>query len=65
MRLCYPAGELQLRRAPWNGAFLDELCAFPLVGHDDQVDALSDAFEPLLANTRGHARVTKLRIVNR
>ena len=59
------SGELRLLRAPWNGAFLDELCAFPLGGHDDQVDALSGAFEELLVNARGHARVTKLRIVNR
>lgn len=57
------AGELLLRRAPWNGAFLDELCAFPLARHDDQVDALSGAFGQLVANTRRRARVTKLRIV--
>jgi predicted phage terminase large subunit-like protein len=57
------AGELRLVRAPWNGAFLDELCAFPFGGHDDQVDALSGAFEQLVANTRQRARVTRLRIV--
>ncbi len=34
------AGELRLVRAAWNGDFLDELCAFPHGGHDDQVDAL-------------------------
>lgn len=38
------AGHLYLVRAEWNDAFLDELCAFPLAGHDDQVDALSGAF---------------------
>ncbi|MEX0741829.1 MAG: phage terminase large subunit, partial [Phycisphaeraceae bacterium] len=42
------AGELRLLRTSWNGAFLDELCAFPLGRHDDQVDALSGAFEQLL-----------------
>jgi len=53
VRLCYPAGELGLRRAPWTGAFLDELCAFPLGDYGDQVDALSGAFEQLLVNARG------------
>jgi len=57
------AGELRFVRAPWNGAFLDELCAFPFGGHDDQVDALSGAFEQLVANTRQHARVSRLRII--
>lgn len=38
------AKHLYLIRADWNDAFLDELCAFPLAGHDDQVDALSGAF---------------------
>ena len=42
------AGHLYLVRAPWNDSFLDELCAFPLVGHDDQVDALSGAFHCLV-----------------
>jgi predicted phage terminase large subunit-like protein len=55
------AGDLRLLRAPWNGAFLDELCAFPLGGHDDQVDALSGAFEQVLVSTRGHARVSTAR----
>jgi len=59
------SGELRLLRAPWNGAFLDELCAFPLGDHDDQVDALSGAFEQLVANARGHARVSQARIVSR
>jgi predicted phage terminase large subunit-like protein len=37
-------GNLYLVRAPWNEAFLDELCLFPSAPHDDQVDALSGAF---------------------
>jgi predicted phage terminase large subunit-like protein len=56
------AGELRLRRAPWNRAFLDELCAFPYGRHDDQVDALAGAAAQLVTNTRTHARVTKARI---
>lgn len=42
------AGHLYLIRADWNDVFLDELCAFPLAGHDDQVDALSGAFACLV-----------------
>lgn len=57
------AGEVRLVRAPWNQPFFDELCAFPFGGHDDQVDALSGAFEQLVANTRQRARVTRARIV--
>ena len=36
-------GNVRLYRGPWVGAFLDEVEAFPLGGHDDQVDALSGA----------------------
>ncbi len=54
------AGELRLLRGPWNRAFLDELCAFPLGGHDDQVDALSGAYGHLTQNgTDGHARIRR------
>lgn len=38
------AGNLALVRAGWNDALHDELEAFPDVEHDDQADALSDAF---------------------
>jgi predicted phage terminase large subunit-like protein len=34
-------GKLFLKRAEWNGAMIDEFCAFPEVEHDDQVDAAS------------------------
>jgi predicted phage terminase large subunit-like protein len=37
-------GALAVVRASWNAAFLDELAAFPVGTHDDQVDALSRAF---------------------
>ncbi|MDR2699295.1 MAG: phage terminase large subunit [Nitrososphaerota archaeon] len=43
----WDAGNFRLLQASWNGAFLDELEAFPLGGHDDQVDALSGAFAQL------------------
>jgi len=37
------AGNVKLKRAPWNRAFVEELALFPR-GHDDQVDAFSRAF---------------------
>ncbi|MEX0991327.1 MAG: phage terminase large subunit [Actinomycetota bacterium] len=46
------AGHLYIKRGDWNDAFLDELCAFPLAGHDDQVDALSGAFACLVAESQ-------------
>ena len=41
------AGNVYLVRGEWNGAFLDELCNFPMGAHDDQVDAAADAFNEL------------------
>jgi len=41
------AGNIKLVQGVWNGIFLDEAEAFPLGGHDDQVDAVSGAFEVL------------------
>ena len=42
----------------WTGEFLDELCAFPQVRHDDQVDALSGAYGELAETAgRGRARI--------
>ncbi len=40
-------GNLHLSRAPWNDGFLEELAAFPHGKKDDQVDALSRAFQIL------------------
>jgi len=45
----WDAGNFRLLQAPWNSAFLDELEAFPLGGHDDQVDATSGAFRQIQA----------------
>jgi predicted phage terminase large subunit-like protein len=41
------AGDIRICRGRWNTAFLDELTAFPLGAHDDQVDALAGAYEHL------------------
>lgn len=38
-------GNLAIVEGPWNVSFLDELSAFPAGSHDDQVDALSRAFD--------------------
>lgn len=37
-------GNVYIVRGVWNHAFIDELCSFPTGDHDDQVDALSGAF---------------------
>lgn len=41
------AARLKLVRGVWNRAFIDELSVFPSGTHDDQVDALSGAYEML------------------
>lgn len=56
------ASNVSLRVAGWNGAYLDEMAAFPDGAHDDQVDATSQALIILggLAQahvTRGRRRV--------
>lgn len=43
------AGNVALLRAPWNGAYINELCGFPQASHDDQVDASSGAFNEVAA----------------
>jgi predicted phage terminase large subunit-like protein len=37
-------GKISLLKAPWNAALQEELASFPSGLHDDQVDALSLAF---------------------
>lgn len=41
------AGDVWICRGTWNTEFLDELTAFPMSAHDDQVDALAGAYEHL------------------
>lgn len=52
-------GNLSMRRAAWNGAFLDELAQFPHGAKDDQVDALSRAFGMFL-EIKPQARFARL-----
>jgi predicted phage terminase large subunit-like protein len=40
-------GRIGMLRASWNAALIDELTAFPNGRHDDQVDALSLAFNQM------------------
>ncbi len=42
-------GKIHLRRGAWNTEFLDELASFPHGRKDDQVDALSRAFNMMTA----------------
>jgi predicted phage terminase large subunit-like protein len=41
------AEKVFMLRGEWNRAFLDELAVFPMGAHDDQVDALSGAYDVL------------------
>jgi predicted phage terminase large subunit-like protein len=46
------AGNVKLVRGPWINDFLDEAELFPNGAHDDQVDAVSGAFEMLTRRIR-------------
>jgi predicted phage terminase large subunit-like protein len=50
------AGNVYLKRARWNGTYIDELIAFPNGTNDDQVDTSSGAFNKL-ALTRDQGQV--------
>jgi len=46
-------GNVDMLRAEWNHKFIDELRVFPFGKHDDQVDALADAFAQSLQSNHG------------
>jgi predicted phage terminase large subunit-like protein len=46
------AGNVMVVRGKWNEAFFTEMENFPEGGHDDQVDAASDAFDELSQKER-------------
>lgn len=46
-------GNVLMLRAEWNDALIGELRVFPNGSHDDQVDALADAFDELNINNFG------------
>jgi predicted phage terminase large subunit-like protein len=58
------AGNLALRRAPWNRALLEELQDFPHGAKDDQADALSRAFA-LLTDAGTPARRANVSLLTR
>ncbi len=41
------AGNVKLVKGAWCAEWLDEICAFPMGAHDDQVDSVSGAFAAL------------------
>ena len=45
------AGNVRMKLARWNEAYIDELTSFPNGKHDDQVDASSGAFLKLTVGT--------------
>lgn len=47
----WESGNVSILKGKWNQEFINELEAFPEGGHDDQVDALSGAFEKLSSVT--------------
>jgi predicted phage terminase large subunit-like protein len=51
------AGNIKLVNGPWISGFLDEFEAFPQGMHDDQVDAVSGAFEQLRHSPAWVARI--------
>jgi predicted phage terminase large subunit-like protein len=52
-------GNVKLVKGPWNRAFLDELCGFPLGKHDDQVDAASLGFNKIARAVQRSTRITR------
>ena len=52
-------GHVSLVRGPWINQYLDELCAFPLVDHDDQVDGTTGAFNAI-SSKMGHGQTMKV-----
>jgi predicted phage terminase large subunit-like protein len=58
------AGNLAIRRAPWNRPFLEELQDFPHGAKDDQADALSRAFT-LLTESGAPARRAAIPLFSR
>jgi predicted phage terminase large subunit-like protein len=48
------AGNIKIRRGPWNEDLLRVLEGFPDLAHDDEVDACSGALEMLNPDMKGY-----------
>lgn len=46
-------GNILMLKAPWNDALIGEMRMFPNSAYDDQIDALSDAFDELATGIPG------------
>jgi len=53
------AGNVYLVKGDWNDAFIDELCGFPSVAHDDQLDAAAGAFRRLVTDFTGDSIIQR------
>lgn len=45
-------GNIKIVRGSWNRDFIDEIVGFPMLAHDDQLDALSGAFNKINKSTK-------------
>ena len=62
------AGNVKLVRAAWNNSIIDELASFPHGSHDDQVDAVSGAFQKVainIINWSGYDKLGSVKIESR
>jgi predicted phage terminase large subunit-like protein len=55
-------GLVHLVAGSWNGPFLEEVEQFPLGAHDDQVDAVSGAYELTLQRLQSAANLPVFRV---
>ncbi len=56
-------GNVDMVRAEWNDALVSEMRMFPNGRHDDQVDALSDAFSMHITNNIGFLEYMRQQLV--
>jgi predicted phage terminase large subunit-like protein len=59
------AGNVIILKGEWNDQFLDEICSFPMGANDDQVDALSGAFEMMTQGGGGMLDFMRSQLQNR
>lgn len=57
-------GNIKVLRANWNEAFFSELEGFPIGGHDDQVDTLSDCIDELTDWIKPIGKIEKPKMIS-